>query len=88
MFFYNSLENPTQYNIKKDAAPGEIFLTYNNSVYGSYILTNGLNTIQAIQKRVDGSTDFYRTWKEYKEGFGNPSHDYWVGKYKCKLVSY
>ncbi|XP_062604960.1 ficolin-1-like [Saccostrea cucullata] len=32
-----------------------------------------------IQKRDDGDLDFYRTWNEYKEGFGNASKNYWLG---------
>ncbi|XP_062618319.1 fibroleukin-like [Saccostrea cucullata] len=32
-----------------------------------------------IQKRVDGSTDFNRTWNEYKEGFGSVNSSYWLG---------
>ncbi|XP_062619826.1 ficolin-2-like [Saccostrea cucullata] len=33
----------------------------------------------AIQKRINGSLDFDRTWTEYKNGFGAPEQDVWVG---------
>ena len=32
-----------------------------------------------IQRRVDASTDFYRGWHEYKQGFGNLSNNFWLG---------
>ena len=32
-----------------------------------------------IQRRVDESTDFYRGWHEYKQGFGNLSKNFWLG---------
>ncbi|XP_062597803.1 fibroleukin-like [Saccostrea cucullata] len=33
----------------------------------------------AIQKRVNGSMSFDRTWDEYREGFGDAGQDFWIG---------
>lgn len=32
-----------------------------------------------IQKRLDGSVNFYRNWADYKQGFGNKLGEYWLG---------
>jgi len=32
-----------------------------------------------IQRRMDGTLNFYRPWKQYKAGFGNAKGEYWLG---------
>ncbi|XP_018975637.2 microfibril-associated glycoprotein 4-like [Cyprinus carpio] len=32
-----------------------------------------------IQRRMDGSVNFYRPWNQYKRGFGNVESEYWLG---------
>ncbi|XP_062582728.1 angiopoietin-related protein 1-like [Saccostrea cucullata] len=35
--------------------------------------------IQAIQKRIDGSLAFDKNWDDYKNGFGAPEQNVWIG---------
>ncbi|XP_046330988.2 angiopoietin-2-like [Haliotis rufescens] len=39
-----------------------------------------------VQKQSLG-IDFYRTWQEYRDGFGTPGGDFWLGLEKMKAIS-
>ncbi|XP_062600123.1 fibroleukin-like [Saccostrea cucullata] len=41
----------------------------------------------AIQKRLDGSVRFNRTWTEYKNGFGSPERNVWIENTSSLYVS-
>ncbi|CAG2236298.1 ANGPT2 [Mytilus edulis] len=40
-----------------------------------------------IQRRIDGTTSFDRDWVEYKEGFGDPQKEYWIGNKYLNIIT-
>lgn len=46
----------------------------------------GLGGWTVIQRRTNSSTTFDRTWQEYKNGFGDPTTNHWVGLQRIRDV--
>lgn len=40
-----------------------------------------------IQRRMDGSIDFYKNWVEYKSGFGSVDREFWLGNDKIHRLT-
>ncbi|XP_014392449.1 PREDICTED: fibroleukin isoform X2 [Myotis brandtii] len=40
-----------------------------------------------LQARLDGSTNFNKTWQDYKAGFGNLRKEFWLGNDKIHLLT-
>lgn len=66
--------------IRPPVADTPPFLAYceQNFLGGSWIV---------IHRRFDGSVDFNRNWVEYKEGFGEPSGEHWMGLDKIHKIT-
>nr|XP_011457213.2 techylectin-5A [Crassostrea gigas] len=39
-----------------------------------------------IQRREDGSEEFFRNWTDYKYGFGNISREFWLGNHRINEI--
>ncbi|XP_056001686.1 techylectin-5A-like [Ostrea edulis] len=39
-----------------------------------------------IQRRMDGTVDFFRKWNDYKYGFGNKTGEYWLGNQRIHEI--
>ena len=46
-----------------------------------------MSLFQVFQSRQDGSVDFYRGWKDYKNGFGDLNGEFWLGNENIYLMT-
>ncbi|KAJ8033164.1 Fibrinogen C domain-containing protein 1 [Holothuria leucospilota] len=54
-------------------------MNWNGSAFEVYCKDGWTVIFKVFQRREDGSVDFFLYWGDYKEGFGDPRHEMWLG---------
>ncbi|KAJ8033642.1 Fibrinogen C domain-containing protein 1-A [Holothuria leucospilota] len=67
------------YLIKPDGYPDAFEVYCDNSIDGV--------GWTVFQRRIEGSIYFNRTWKDYKNGFGFQSNEFWLGLEKLSFLT-
>ena len=93
-YFCDCRERPTRRDCKEHHEQGEringiyrINMNINGrdiQVYCDHTIDKGGWTV--LQRRMDGSENFYRNWTEYKLGFGHLHREHWLGNENIYLL--
>ncbi|XP_004702672.1 fibroleukin [Echinops telfairi] len=91
--------HPVQHLIYKDCSDyhaigkrsSETYRVTPDSKYSSFEVYCDMETMgggwTVLQARLDGSTNFNRSWQDYKVGFGNIRREFWLGNDKIHLLT-
>ena len=76
--FYTGIETSGIYNINPDGEePFQVFCDMDTDNSGWTV----------IQRRTDGSVDFFKNWADYKFGFGSLRNEFWLGNEKIHQLT-
>ena len=56
-------------------------------IIDDFKITSSYYELQVLQRRQDGSLNFYRTWTEYAAGFGDISGEFWQGNSDIHFIT-
>ncbi|CAC5390290.1 Fibrinogen-like protein A,Ryncolin-4,Angiopoietin-related protein 1,Ficolin-3,Ficolin-1-B,Techylectin-5A,Ficolin-2,Ryncolin-1,Tenascin-R,Ficolin-1,Fibrinogen C domain-containing protein 1-A,Tenascin-X,Tenascin-N,Ryncolin-3,Fibrinogen C domain-containing protein 1,Ryncolin-2,Angiopoietin-related protein 2,Ficolin-1-A,Tenascin,Fibrinogen C domain-containing protein 1-B,Angiopoietin-4 [Mytilus coruscus] len=75
---------------RKNHKQSGVFTIYPDGVNGIQVfcdMTTDVGGWTIIQRRIDGKTDFDRNWVDYREGFGDPQKEYWLGNKYLNILT-
>ncbi|VDI36075.1 Hypothetical predicted protein [Mytilus galloprovincialis] len=81
---------PRNCNDIPDSCPSGVYKVYPKhttgyNVYCEMKIDGGHWTV--FQRRENGYTNFIRGWNDYKNGFGDLKHEFWLGNKKMHMLS-